>query len=528
MKRRIAILLCGILCVSLLTACSTTDEPTRQQEQNLSEDSAQAPAPQRGGSITIYSPKPDTLCPIRTQNPQTISLLNLIFDSLITNSSSMTATPNLATSWSVSDNGLKWNLKLRNDVSWHDNSQFTATDVVYTINQIRADKENYYRKNVEQISKVNAVGQHEVEIQLKSPQTNFVNLLYFPIIQNQRSAVDKDSFAVVGTGTFRYEDKGEITTFYLNRNEKWWKSPAYLDRIQIKMLPDKDTAFYSFSSGEVDLISVNSADLGSKVDTANAGYISYHTNKFHFLGFNNTHPALKNSEVRRAISLAIDRQKLINGILNGNARAAVVPLDTSWELYSPDIAQSVSAETDRAKELLEENGWGITDGIYQKRIGNSTVKLSFELLVNNSNPTRVQIGAYVANLLHNIGIEVTLKEVSFADYNKLINRKSYDMFLGAFNLSEDLDFTFMVGNGNLFAYRSDEMNALLSEIQKTVTVAERQEKYAQFQKLFCDEAPLTGLYFENASMLYNKRMHGSFSPNNNSIYYGMENIFVLQ
>lgn len=527
MKKRSLILFCSVLCILLLTACSKKTEITQSPEQNLSPDSAQEITPVQGGSISIYSPKPDSFCPIRTQNPQTISMLNLIFDKLIITSSAMTATPNLADSWSVSDDGLQWNVKLRNDVLWHDNTPFVAADVVYTVNQIRTDSTNYYRKNVEQVSKITAVGQHEVQIQLKTPQTKFINLLCIPIIQNQRGAVDKDSFAVIGTGAFCFEDRGEINSLFLKRNENWWKSSPYLDSILIKMLPDKDTALYSFSSGDIDLIAVDSADLGSKVDTTNAGYLNYSTNKFHFLGFNNAHAVLKNIEVRQAISLAIDREKLVNGILNGNARPAIVPLDTTWELYSSDSVQSLNPDIERAKTVLEEHGWENIDGIYQKKVGSNTVKLQFELLVNNSNITRVQAGAYLANLLRNIGIEVTLKEVSFSDYNRLINNRNYEMFLGAFDIDEDLDYTFMLGNKNIFNYRSDTMNTLLREMQKAVTHTGQKDKYAQFQKTFCEEVPLTGLYFENASMLYNKRMHGSFSPSSDSIYNGLENVFVI-
>lgn len=525
MKRRIAILISSILCIFILTACGDKEEPAPQQEQTLSTDSAQPLTPQHGGKITIYSSKPDSFCPIRTQNPQTISILNLIFDSLIINSSAMTAAPNLATSWTTSEDGLQWNIKLRNDVSWHDNTQFIAADVVYTINQIRTDKGNYYLKNVDQVSKVTAIGQHEVNIQLKTPQSNFINLLNFPIIQNQRGAVDKDSFAVTGTGAFRFEDKGELTSYYLQRNEDWWKNPAYLDTIEIKILPDKDTALYSFSSGEIDLISVDSDDLGSKADTTNAGFISYPTNNFHFLGFHNNHPALKNKEVRQAISLAIDRERLVSAILNNDARPAVVPLDSNWELYSSNTC-SVNSNVEQAKQILDENGWVNTDGIYQKKIGSSIVKLTFELLVNDSNTTRVQVATYLASVLHNIGIEITVKEVSFTDYNKLINRKSYDMFLGAFHIAKNLDYSFMLGKGNLFGYHSNEMNTLLNDMQKATSPTEQKEKYAEFQSMFCEDTPLTGLYFENASMLYNKRLNGSFSPSDDNIYHGIENIFV--
>lgn len=526
MKKRVtATLLCSIFCIMFITACKTTDKAVQPHEQTLSESPNETVSPQQGGSISIYIPKPDTLCPIRTQNSQTASMLNLIFDSLIINSASMTAMPNLAASWTVNENGLEWTIKLRNDVSWHDNTQLVAADVVYTINQIRTDKDNFYSKNVAQISKVTASGQHEVNIQLKTPQSNFINLLTFPIIKSQRGAVDKDSFTVVGTGAFRFDDRGEITTYYLRKNNDWWKKPAYLDTIQVKILPDKDTALYSFSSGEIDLLCVDSADLGSKVDTTNAGFFSYPTNRFHFLGFNNINPALKNKEVRRAISLAVDRPKLINALLNDDARPASVPLASDWELYI-DTAPPLEADITEAKRLLEESGWEFADGIYQKKIGNSTVKLEFELLVNDSNPTRVQIGGYLAGVLRNIGVSVTLKQVSFADYNNLINRKSYDMFLGAFRISEELDYRFMLEKGNLFAYQSSEMDTALNETQKAVTLDQRKENYARLQALLGEEVPFCGLYFENASMLYNKRMHGSFSPRENSIYNGIENIFV--
>lgn len=534
-KNFIALIICTGFILSL-SACynynkddngyknSMDVEHTIETDKNAETAKKADSEPVYGGSIAIFSYKPDTLCPILTNNSANMQMLNIIYDSLVNMERDMSLSPSLAVNWDVSDNAKTFNITLRDNVFWHDGSVFTGDDVKYTIDQIKLNKDSYYANNVRNISSVKALGLN-LEIKLKEENSEFMRLMTFPIVKKQAGNIVKDGFIPNGTGAFLYENRNEGNMYHLIRNDSWWNGKAYLDEVTVKLLPDKDTALYSFSSGAIHLTPSENSDWGSFMDSTSDSFFGIPTNKFTFVGINNTNNVLKREEVRRAISLAVNRDEIVSDILMSNGSTASTPISRDSSLF--DSSQGYTEmNTDEALKCLTDKGWEYKDGCFELRERTKVYKLKFEILINEENAVREQIASAVSKQLNEFGIQTSIKKVSFENYEKLISSKKYDMFIGTYRLSEDNDFRFMLEKGNVFGFNDGDINEAMKNIRTAATEDGKKHAYSNFQSLFNVKNPIIGLCFENDVMLYKTTLNGKLSSVYNNIYKDLDKIYV--
>lgn len=320
-----------------------------------------------GEDISIYSYKADTLCPIASNNQANIRMLGIVYEGLISLNDTLMPEACLAESWSSSANCMEWTFNLRNNALWHSGGELTAQDVVYTVEQIKKSETSAYSYNVSNIEEIKATNSRTVKIILAKPLTNFVNLMYFPIIKKTEGELDVAAFKPDGTGPYIFEDRGEGNICYLVSNKNWWGGYTVAKTIKVRMLPGGETALYAFSSGTVDLAPTENMDWGKFVDPVTASYIEIPTPVYNFLGINHSDTVLGAVEIREAISMAIDRNMIVEKSALGYAEPANAPVREEWFVRGNQMFDH-SQSTNAAKKLLEENGWRFDSNIYRKSI----------------------------------------------------------------------------------------------------------------------------------------------------------------
>lgn len=510
-KRITAVLLAAVLVVAT-SACGSK----RIEKNKKGKDEGD-------GTISVFSYKPDTFCPIASNNQANIDMLGLVYEGLVQLSEKYTPLPCLAESWSSLENSTQWTLRLRGNVMWHDGTEFSAKDVVYTVNKIKQLEKSPYLYNVEAINEISAADEYTVKIGLSKPVANFINLLYFPIIKAGADEIDVVSFKAVGTGAYILQPENDGNIYYLKKNHKWWGGSIKTDTIQVRMLPGGDTPLYAFGSGSIDLIPADNLDWGKFVDPNESEYTPVATPVYTFLGINHNNAQLGMKELRKAISLAIDRDELIDEARLGYGVAVNSPVRPEWfvcENQQFDFGQNTAA----AKKLLEENDWTFSDGIYKKVSEGVEYKAGFTILVNEENTVRCNVAALVSNSLEEFGIKTEVIKVSFEEYEKRIAEGSYDTFVGSIKLSPDLDFLKLVDEGNIYGFQDEEMRFVAAEMQKKQTEEDIKGAYTEFINLFEQVNPVIGLYFEDSVMLYSKQIQGDVKPSYFDIYQGIENL----
>ncbi len=510
MKKLLIFILAVIMAVSV-SGCGKNTDPNALVANNAGEV--------EGYNLAIYTSKPDTLCPILSKNESNINMLDIVYDSLVRLNDKLTAEPCLAESWSVSADGKVWTFNLRRDVLWHDGSGFGANDVVYTVNQIKNSEDSIYRYHVSNISDISAEGQHTLKVSLSDPWPGFVNLLYFPIIKNG-GEINRDAFKPVGTGSYKFEDRNEGTAYYLVRNDNWWGGKALTGTINVKILPDNETALHSFNSGVVDITMADVDNRSRYVNSAAATYTLLNSNEFTFLGINSSDGALQFAEVRKAISKVVDREKIVNDGLLGYGTAATVPFHPEWELCGGKTF-ATAQNIDGAKAVLKDNGWTAQSGYYTKVVEETAYSTDFRILYNEDNALREYIAQEVKKNLESVGIRASLEKVPYEDYTTRIAEGDYDIFVGSYILSPDLELSFMVGGGNIFGFSDEKMTGAINKARMK-DPADMKSAYSGVISAFEELNPVVGICFTDKILVHSNKLQGELYSSCFDVYRGIE------
>jgi len=307
------------------------------------------------------------------------------------------------------------------------------------------------------------------------------------------------------------------------RNENWWKGKAKLDKINVKLLPDGDTVSYSFLSRDIDIAN---SKWGEKSITGGADVktISCPLSVYDYIGINHSVEGLKNTEVRRAIDMAVNRMKITNDIFAGNATPANIPLREEWFVYSGE--NNYEADSLEAENLLLKNLWKKEDGVYSKEILDNKVKLEFEMIVNEDNDRRVNIAEWIKTDIEAIGIKINIVKLPFEEYEERILSGDYQLFLGSTMIPDDLDLSYFFGEGNIFAYEDESLIGILEEINLSRSKEDLVKNYEKMKNRFMVETPVVGICFENFDMLYNKKVAGELNSTQSNIYSGIYNLEI--
>lgn len=509
MKRIIVLLMTGLLLFSLC-GCG---------KKNINIE--QSTSPKNAADISIYSHKPDTLCPIISKNQANIQMLGIVYEGLISLADNLYPEPCLAESVAVSDDGLVWTVNLRQNVQWHDGSAFVAEDVVYTVNQIKKNPDSIYFYNVSNIKNITVLEQNKLKIEVNEPWSNFVNLLYFPIIKNGAEEIDANAFMPVGTGPYKYEDRKEVNAVYLVKNDNWWGGTSATDMITVKIIPDKSTALYTFGSGGIDMMLADDMDWGKFADPVISSHTTMSTPVFHFIGFNHRNDVLALPEVRCAISYAVDRSKIIDEAMMGYATAATMPIHPDWFVCGNKIIDTNQNKA-AAKRAFTDNQWQMTDGVYKKIIEESSLSTNLKILYNEENPVRESIATLVEKQLEEQGFAITLEKVKFEEYQARLADGEYDMFIGSYIVSPEIGFSMITSEGNIFGFENERMLQAQNNLKNKRSREEIEEGYGIIIDCFKEINPVAGLFFEDHVTIYNNRIQGGVEPSYFDVYRGIE------
>ena len=509
LKRFLAVALALTLCVGA-SGCGENSLLGKDEAEYSSE-------------ISIFSYKPDTLCPILTMNKANIDMLGIVYDGLVALNTRHLPNPCLAESWSSSGDNTQWDINLRKGVKWHDDTDFVPEDVIYTVNQIKNAESTPYAYNVSVIDKIEKTGENSLRITLTKPLANFVNLLYFPVIKSGPAEIDKVNFSPVGTGAYKFGEQNQGNTYYLTKNPQWWGGSVGVETVNVKLLPNADTALYAFGSGNIDMTPAESMDWGKHIDVAASAYTNIETPKYSFLGINHQDPQLEMEELRRAISLVINRKKICDDARMGYGVVANSPAREGW-FVCENQTFDLTPNTEMAKKILEEKGWEIKDNVYQKKKDGVVYRADFEILINADNTTRENVAGIISKDLEAFGIKATVNRVPYEEYKKRISEGQYDTFIGSMILSPELDYSTLLGEGNMFNFEDEEFFFVMSDMQKKKGEEEIKAAYAEFINLFEQTNPIVGLYFEDSVMIYSKRFKEELNPTYYKVYSGIDSI----
>lgn len=471
---------------------------------------------------------PNIVNPLFNQfNPVDRDLSALIFNGLGRADEHGVIKPDLARGWEISPDGLVYTFTLRSDVTWSDGAPFSAADVIYTIQTIQSSDYPGLTDIAALWSTVaiTEVNPTTVRMQLSEPFAPFLDYATIGILPSHLlqdiSAADlplaQFSRQPIGTGPFVLD---ELTTEHatLSPNPRYYGQRPYINALQFIFYPDHESVLAAYERGQVEGISQVTSELLEraralpKLDLQSA-QLSGMTLVF----FNTTKPQFQDPLVRQALLYGMDRQKLIDEILQGQGIPGAGPLlPNSWAY--DDTIQKYPFDPARAMRLLEEAGWqDINDDGVREKGGD---QLAFTLVTNTDDPARARIAQQLADNWNKLGAAV---QVELAPAPALVQEtlrpRNFDAVLfGITQLPADPDpYTLWhstqtpdkaEAGQNYSGWENPQADDVLQEARRTTDSARRTELYRQFQQLFMQDVPAAILYYPVYTYGIDQRLHG--------------------
>lgn len=381
----------------------------------------------------------------------------------------------LAESWDISDDGLTYTFNLHAGVKYHDGSDMTASDVVWSLNRARGEDSTNAQKGLfAGIAEVSAPDDTTVVVTLSAAAGNFLfNMAWGDaVILNEGDDVETLKTAPNGTGAFVFGNWVQGDSISLNRNETYWGTPAILENVTIKYISDPTAAFAAVMAGDVDAFPTFPAPENLPQFDADPRFsvIVGSTEGETILSTNNKMPPFDNPLVREALAHAIDRNAIIDGAMFGYG----TPIGTHFAPHNPaylDLTAQSAYDPDMARALLAEAGFA--DGF------TTTLKLPPPSYARRG-------GEIIAAQLREVGIETEVTNLEWGQWLEEVF-KGKDFGLTIVSHTEPMDIGIYANPEYYFQYDSAEFQALMEELNAATDPDARTALMQQAQRMISDD-----------------------------------------
>ncbi|MBD3359853.1 MAG: hypothetical protein GF365_04080 [Candidatus Buchananbacteria bacterium] len=484
--------------------------------------------PKNGGEFTeglIGSPL--YINPILAQKhiDADLDLTSLIFSGLLKYNKDLEIVPDLAEKYEISEDQKTYTFYLKQNVRWHDNEKLTASDVVFTIQSIQdPDFKSPFYRSFEGVT-VEKIDDYIVRFTLQEPYAAFLNILTVGIIPqhlwydippiNAKLAVYNQK--PIGSGPFKFsslvkEKSGIIKLYTLEKNKNYYDQEPYINEIIFKFYPDYANAIEALINKEVQSLSFLPKEYLNKfANKRDLNIYNINLSQYTAIFFNEkNNDLLKAGEIREALSYGINKNKIIDDLLQGQGQAINGPILPGFLGYNPDI-KKYNYQPEKSLEILADAGWKL-DGEYLKK-DDQELKITLTTVEQN---TQIAAANLIKEFWNSIGVNVELQIIPRDQIEKeIIAPRNYQTLLYGEIIGYDPDpFPFWHSSQrehpgvNLANYANRKVDQLLEEARLTNDPTIRQEKYKEFQKLLIEDLPAIFLYTPTYTYPINKKIKG--------------------
>jgi peptide/nickel transport system substrate-binding protein len=477
-------------------------QPTGQ----VTTPAAAASGPKRGGRILIGTlGEAQSINPLLSNETEGQWRDKLMFDEFVEiDLETLKPLPNLASQWSISDDGTQYTFTLRNDVKFSDGQPMTADDVSFTLHRILTKAvasvhvprfnfikgaQQFYDGQAQSIAGVQVVDDHTLKITLDQPNAAFLSNLRWlrPLPKHLLDGKDlaNDPFfqSPVGVGPFIFKSWTNGQDFVADRNPNYWDSgKPYLDGFTHRVIPDSQTLVVALQTAQIE---GSEYALPTQADqlkaTGNLVVIvkpqGVDTNGWGFGA--KTNPALKDPRVRRAIAMALDTQRFSSDFLLGLGQPSKSPIPPGSWAYDASVS-AIPFDATQAKQLLSDAG---------------ASNLRVRLTTNAGNHFREDWVTFTQQSLADIGVTAEPDVKEFTQVVKDGTSGTFDMICPTFaGVLVDPDELYLplysTSQRNVYGYSNPDMDKLLDQGRRTIDLDTRKQIYAQVQQLINQDVPI--------------------------------------
>ncbi|MGN1299651.1 MAG: ABC transporter substrate-binding protein [Candidatus Scatovivens sp.] len=467
----------------------------------------------------------DTINPLLSNNKSVQEITKIIYDSLVSLNGDLKLEYNIAKEIGKTDN-INYIIKIKDNIYWSNGEKLTSADIKFTIDTIKSGIKSIYTENLQNVSSLEIIDDFTVKIVLSKEVPFFEYYLTFPILsssyyQGEDFVNTEKNSAPVCTGMYRISaiEDGKIK---LNKNEYYWnkeKNPI-IEEIDINLYNSVGEQYNAFKLGEIDILKVGVNNVEEYIGLIGYNKAEFKNRNYDFISFNTQNELLSDKSVRKAISLAIDKNNLIATTLGSGYRESNFFFDFESWLY--DSKMNSQSNIDLAIKTLEENGWIYKNNKWYKNINEKNTSLSFNLTVNSADSLKSLVAENIAIQLSNIGIDININKVSSENYLNYLSNKNYDAMIVGIQSSFTPDLETFFGDNNIANYNNEEIKNILVAAKNTGNQDDVRKQYERLYDIYLEDVPYIGLYRQLNYVIYNQSLVCNLNPNSYNIFNNIE------
>jgi len=467
--------------------------------------------------------EPSTLIPILASDSASHSVAALIYNGLVKYDKDLNIVGDLSENWDISPDGLTITFHLKKGVKWHDGQEFTSRDVMYTYNVIRNPKTpTAYAEDFMQVKKAEAPDKYTFRVHYAKPFAPALaswgmSILPAHLLEGKDITTSSLARNPIGTGPYKFKSWVPGQKIILESNHEYFEGRPFIDRYIYRIIPDSSTMYMELKAGGIDMMDLTPVQYqrqtNSKEFLQRFNKYRYPVPTYTYLGYNLRKPMFADKRVRQAITMAIDKDELVQGVLLGLGQPAHGPFQPGTWAYNPDN-RPFPYNPEKALKLLGEAGWATRnkDGILMK----DGKPFQFTIITNQGNDERIKAAQIIQYRLRKIGIDVKIRVLEWASLlTNYIDTRNFDVVLMAWGLSQDPDQYEIWHSSktgpkelNFVGFKNSEVDRLLEEGRSTFDKEKRKKYYFKLQEILGEEQPYTFLYIPDALPVVSARFRG--------------------
>lgn len=469
-----------------------------------------------------WTQEPRTLNPMGYDTIQGGMIMrSMLYDTLVAYDENLEPAPMLAKSWKISNDGRVWTFDIVTGAKWHDGQALTSRDIAFTYNYILDNKISNFINYLKNVEKVEAPDETTLVLTYKEPiATTLSDLSNVFIVAKHKwekipadEAVKYENATPLGSGPFVLEDWKKNDHMVLKAQKDYWRKSVALNQVVFVFFSSPDPMIMSLKQGDIDVIgseltpvAARALKRDSKVKVVQTPNLYYRHICINSSDFGQGHPALRDARVRRALTMAVDKNYLVKMIHGGFASPGVSLVMKALPFYFNDAIRPYAFDLEKAAALLDEAGWKPGEGGIRVKDGKP---LSIKLLVISRWPEEMRASEMIRTWWKKIGVDLTLQSADggtilaelFPDYK-------HDMYLWGFSGHPDPNFSLSIylssqlRKWNGAGYQNPEYDKLFDAQQRAVDQQERKKLIDQMQVIHYRDCPSIVLYYMKAVGAY--------------------------
>jgi peptide/nickel transport system substrate-binding protein len=512
MKRTLMMVMLGVA----LTAAGTVADAARKKDNRPD-----------GGSLNYgeYG-RPATLDPVTSNEMISLRLTELIFNGLVGINEKQEIVPELAESWEASRDGRTYTFRLRKDVTWHAREgeaprQFTAEDVVFTYRIMMHPKTiTPLKVRYEFIEKAEKQDDYTVRFTLKRPILNALAKFSFKILPKHGPAnplylTRDDPFvqSPIGTGPYVLKNVTAEREIILAANDDYFKGRPHLDRFSARPFADQNIMTQALMFNAIDMIVlVNPRDIPEVQGDKRFILQPYNALSYSFFGYNVRSPFLADKRVRRAFTLAVNRQEMLDSFFGGQGTIISGPFAPGSWAYNLDV-QPLPFDPQKARSLLQEAGFAPgQDGSMLK--DGKKLELSLKVPIEKESEAVKRVVLAFKNYLKSVGADIKVEFKEWQAWKEdVFLEHDFDIIFASwvFDDSADISSLFHTGEiglwkNNFGGYSNPEVDGLINESKLTLDHEKRRTINRKLHAILAEENPYTFLWTLTNYASYHKKV----------------------